>query len=273
LNSKTGNHLGRRMAAKTEPSPITALRDMLATAFAADIAAVTPEVCEVLRFGIQGEEKPARRDAMRNALVILARQSAELSLAIIGEVRSRFDAKLAPGADSFAKTSQFSMDDLTLVDDAALQVELALDQCAGRLREQSSAEVFQLSARMCEMLGVESIADSANPILPRVFARALLESIAKLGLNDEAKLPVFKAYGPALLHIAPDLYRHANSLLGDLGVLPGFKARYGSPLQGAQVPERSAPAMSDERVVKSLLERLMNGERAQRGGEVTNAAL
>jgi hypothetical protein len=263
LNGKTGNHLARRTAAKTEPSPITALRDMLATAFAADIAAVTPEVCEVLHFMIRAEEKPARRDALRNALVVLARQSAELSLAIIGEVRSRFDAKIAPEADGFAKTSQFSLDDLTLVDDAALQVELALDQCAARLREQSSADVFQLSARMCEMLGVESIADGANPILPRLFARALLESIAKLGLNDEASLPVFKAYGPALLHIAPDLYRHANSLLGDLGVLPGFKARYGSPPRSNQAPVRSEPAMPDERVVKSLLERLMNGERTR----------
>jgi hypothetical protein len=274
MNRNTGNHLGRRTAAKAEPSPITALRDMLATAFAADVAAVTPEVCEVLRFGTQGEENPARRDLMRNALVILARQSAELSLAIIGEVRSRFDAKLAPEADGFSKTSQFSLDDLTLVDDAALQVELALDQCAARLREQCSAEVFQLSARVCEMLGVESIADSANPILPRLFARALLESIAKLGLNDAAKLSVFKAYGPALLHIAPDLYRHANSLLGDLGVLPGFKARYGSPVQAAQAPQRSAPARPDERVVKSLLERLMNGERAQAGsGKAANVAL
>jgi hypothetical protein len=166
------------------------------------------------------------------------------------------------------------MDDLTLVDDAALQVELALDHCAARLREQSSAEVFQLSARMCEILGVESISDSANPILPRVFARALLESIAKLGLHDEAKLLVFKAYGPALLHIAPDLYRHANSLLEDLGVLPGFKDRYGTPSQPARAPQRPEPAMPDERVLKSLLERLLNGERAQvGGGMVGNVAL
>ena len=164
---------------------MTALRDMLATAFAADIAAVTPEVCEVLHFA----------------------------------VRARFDAKLAARVARFARTSGVPMDDLSPLDDAAPQVGIALDQCAARLREQASAELFQLSARWA------------------------LDTTA-------------------LLH-APDLCRQANSLLGDPGALPGVKARYGSTLQIGLAAERSVPAMLDERVLTSLLERLLGGERAQ----------
>ncbi len=262
MTTRTGKHSARIVAAKAEPSPITALRDMLATAFAADICAVTPEVCEMLRAQIHTEAIPARRELLRNALVALARQSGDLALAIIGEMRTRFDAKLAPGESSLART--LALDDLSLLDDTALRLDLALNQCASRLREQTSAEVFQLSARVCEMLGVESLADENNPILPRVFACSLLEAIGKLGFDGEGKLTAFNAYGPVLLHIAPDLYSHANSLLAEMGVLPGFKARYGSPLkrESAALPPRSAPTATDERALAAILERLLNGGHA-----------
>ncbi|MGZ5595447.1 MAG: DUF1631 family protein [Usitatibacter sp.] len=265
MKRQTGNHGNRREAAKAEPSPITALRDMLAAAFAADIAAVTPEVCEMLRSATQSEANAAKRNALRNSLVVLARQSAELSLSVIEQVRGRFDEKLAPGgSDAFASTVPFSLDHLTLVDDASLQVQLALDQCAARLREQCATEVFQLTARVADMLGKEALPEDANPILPRIFARSLLEAIAKLGLDDAAKLLVFKAYGPALLHIAPDLYRHANSLLADVGVLPQFNARYSAPsvmCSAVTSPTARAPApAADESALAKLLERLLAGE-------------
>jgi Protein of unknown function (DUF1631) len=263
MSKRTGDHNARRTAAQAEPSPITALRDMLATAFAADIAAVTPEVCELLRVGMSAESNPAKRDILRNALVVLARQSGELSLAIIAEVRARFDAKLAPGDDPFAKTSQFSMSQVSLVEDSALALDLALDQCSARLREQTSAEVFQLTARMCEMLGRQSLADAENPILPRLFARALIEATSKLGLDNEGNLAVFKAFGPALLHIAPDLYVHANTLLSDRGVLAGFNATYGRPVIRPSESRAVPPALpTDPIALAALLERLMSGKKA-----------
>lgn len=258
--------MARRAAARVEPSPLTALRDMLATAFAADVHAVTPEVCEMLRSEMQAEASPSRRGELRNVLVILARQAGELRLAIIEGVRMRFDAKVVPGRDEFSATSGLRHGDLSLLNDASLQAEIALDNCAARLREQCSPEIFQLSARLCELLGVESIADAANPILPRVFARVLLEATASLGLHPSANLMAFKAYGPALMHIAPDLYRHANGLLEELDVLPGFRAHYGRPRNpqaaGMRVPPRAgAPG---EGAVASLLDRLMDGERIPR---------
>jgi hypothetical protein len=268
MKNCTGDHLARRSAARAEPSPITALRDMLAAAFAADISAVTPEVCEVLRDGTHVEANRARRDLLRNALVVLARQSEELSRALTGEMRARFDAKVAPGESPLARTSTLSLDDLSVLDDATLKLGLALDQCASRLREQTSAEVSQLTARLCEMLEIESLADADNPILPRVLARSLLEAIGKLGFDNEAKLAVFKAYGPALLHIAPDLYSHANSLLAELGVLSGFKAQHGTPLksQPAATARPPEPAVADEKALAAILERLLDGNR-DRGGE------
>jgi hypothetical protein len=230
---------------------------MLASAFAADISAVTPEVCEVLRDGTQAEANRARRDLLRNALVVLARQSGALALALTSELRARFDAKLMPGESSLARTTGLYVDDLSPVDDATLKLGLALDQCASRLREQTSAEVSQLTARLCEMLEIDG---DAAVVLPRVFARSLLEAIGKLGFDDEAKLAVFKAYGPALLHIAPDVYSHANSLLAELGALPGFKAQHGTPLK-SQPAAPARPPVADEKALAAILERLLNGDR------------
>jgi hypothetical protein len=173
-----------------------------------------------------------------------------------------------------AKTSRFSLDQMTLVDDAALRLEIALDQCAARLREQTSAEVFQLTARVCEMLGRESLAEAENPILPRLFVRALAESLASLGLDPEAKLCVFKAFGPALLHIAPDLYAHANGLLADRGVLVEFTAQYGRPVRHAAPPRapKPEPRVAEGSALASLLERLLDGERARGGGHTGGMA-
>jgi hypothetical protein len=258
----TGHHQARRNAAKAEPSPLTALRDMLATAFAADVAAVTPEICEMLRAGIATEASPAKRDVLRHALVVLARQTGGLSLAIINEVRARFDAKITPGGEAFTRTSSFSLDELSLVEDVALKTELALDQCSARLREQTSGEVFQLTARVCAMLGRESLDDAANPILPRIFARSLLDALGKLGFDAEARLALFKSYGPALLHIAPDLYLHANTLLAELGVLGDFTAKYGRPVVRPSPVLAAAPRSSiDPKALASILDRLMSGHR------------
>ena len=49
MSTSRAKHLARRTAARAEPSPITGLRDMLATALAADVAAVTPMVCDIMR--------------------------------------------------------------------------------------------------------------------------------------------------------------------------------------------------------------------------------
>jgi hypothetical protein len=262
MKPRTGEHKPRSDAAKAEPSPITALRDLLATALAADIAAVSPMVCEVLRDSLTPADTPERRATIRNALVVLARQSGELALEVAQEFRARFDAKILPGADPFSRTSKLSAADLSLMDDNILALDLALEQCAARLREQMSTSVFQLTARVCELLGRDSLPDGENPFLPRIFARSLLEALGKLGFAGEAQLAVFKAFGPALLHITPDIYQHANNLLVERGVLADFSAKYGRPVSRATAAARSVLPTSiptDQGTLAEILDRLLSG--------------
>ncbi|HEX7606306.1 MAG TPA: DUF1631 family protein [Usitatibacter sp.] len=254
----TGNHIARRVAASAEPSPLTGLRDMLATAFAADIAAVTPMVCDVLRDEIHVTSAPAQRDFMRTALVILARQSGDLALGVAQEFRSRFDATLL----SASKPKDLSPGaGLSLTDETHVDVDIALAQCAARLKEQSGANLFQVTARIAAMLDKPSLDEGDNPIAPLELARSLMQALARLDLHAKQRLIVLKAFDPALLCIVPDLYQHANGLLAEVGVLPEFKAQYGRPVTRPAQPARANPVL-DEGALAAILDRLLNGQSA-----------
>jgi hypothetical protein len=185
---------------------------MLASAFAADVALITPEVCAGIRASISVESSPGEREVLRHALVVLARRTVDLSFALAREIRERFDATLGSKAGGLARNVP---DEIPLPDEAGSRVEAALDSCAAGLRKQAASEIATLTQRMGELLGDESLEDSRNPVLPRLFASALMEAIAALGFSGDAKVAVFECYGPALLRIAPDLYRHGNTLLGE----------------------------------------------------------
>ena len=265
MTHRTGDHDARRNAARAEPSPITALRDMLATAFAADVAAVTPIVADVLREELGAQASPGHRDTIRQALAVLANNPSALAMEVAQVFRARFDMKISPGEDPLSRTSAIPFSRLSLMDDSALRLDLALDQCSARLKEQTAAECFQLSARVAEMLGKPSLQDVDNPILPRDFARSLLGALANMGFDTEQQLAVFKAFGPAMLNIAPDLYMHANSLLVDLGVLADFRESYGRPVNRATAPATSnipAGLPTDAVALAAILDRLLSGSRA-----------
>ncbi len=232
---------------------------MLATAFAADIAAVTPMVCDVLRDEIHVTSAPAQRDFIRTALVILARQSGDLAVRVAQEFRSRFDATLlfaskpkdhSPGAG------------LSLTDETHVDVDIALAQCAARLKEQAGADLFQVTARIAAMLDKPALDEAENPIAPLELARALMQALAGMDFHQKQRLIAFKAFAPALLCIVPDLYRHANGLLAEAGVLPEFKAQNGRPIIPRPVQPPRANAVVDEGTPAAILDRLLNGRRA-----------
>lgn len=264
MKSRIGKHVARFRAAKEEPSPITGLRDMLATAFAADIAAVTPTVCDVMREDMLAMASPARRDLIRTAIDVLGRNAGVLALEVAQMFRARFDAKLLATVDAASKRKRSAFE-LTLMDESLLEIDIAIEQCSARLKEQSSAEMFQLTARMAAMMDKPSLDDAENPIVPRVFASTFMDALGKMDLHNGQRLAVFKAFGPPLLHIAPDLYNHANGLLAECGVLPDFAERYGRPVNSRPIPaaaRQADPILADEKALAAILDRLLNGGRA-----------
>jgi hypothetical protein len=185
---------------------------MLAAAFAADMAAVTPGVCNAIRDSISAESNPAKRDVLRHALVVLSRRVGDLAAAIDHEVRDGFDARLGSNADTLDRIAPGGIGPR---DEAATNADLAAEECAAQVRERAGAELSRLTLRMGVLLGSEPLDDAHNPILPRLFVNSLMAGIAALGFAGDAKLAVFESYGPALVRVIPDIYLHANTLLGE----------------------------------------------------------
>jgi hypothetical protein len=252
------------VAAKSEPSPITALRDMLATAFAADIAAVTPMVCEVLRDGLLDLATHSDPAAARSGMSILAHSAGALPLEIAQTFRTRFDAKLNRNLVPNAGKTHLG---LALMDESQLQYELALDQCTARLKEQASTEMFQLTARMATMLGKPALDDAENPVVPRMFVGTLAAALGAIGLQPGECFAVFKGFRPPLLSIAPDLFNHANVLLEQLGVSAEF-----TPVVNRQPAARTVAqpfaqtVLTDEKALSVILDRLLSGRAASSAG-------
>jgi hypothetical protein len=88
MTRHTGKHAARLTAARTEPSPITALRDMLATAFAADIAAVTPMVCDIMHWDRLGAATATGQDGTAAVGRILGHKSGALAMEIARTFRT-----------------------------------------------------------------------------------------------------------------------------------------------------------------------------------------
>jgi hypothetical protein len=148
------------------------------------------------------------------------------------------------------------------MEEAHVDLDIALAQCAARLREQAGAEVFQVTARIAAMLDKPALEEAENPIAPQELTRTLMQALARLDLSLQQRLIAFKAFDPALLCIVPDLYQHANALLADLGVLPEFKAQYGHPVVSRATVQPRADAVLDAGALAAILDRLLSGQRA-----------
>jgi hypothetical protein len=237
---------------------------MLATGLAADIAAVIPIVCDLM---VESVPAPTERtDGTKRvpAHEALRREPGVIALGAARAFRAQFDERLKALTQGRARRVGMLTDKLSLMDESRLGVELAIDQCIARIKEQSAGDVFQLTARMADMLGKPVLDDAANPIAPRVLVRALADALRELDLSSAELLAIFKAFGPPMLHIASDLYRHANELLVECGVLEDFKAAYGRPVHSAGKPAVAnvESIIKDEKTLAGILERLLHGTRS-----------
>ncbi len=247
-------------ADKAEPSPITALRDMFAECFASEIAAVAPLVCEILEDQYARSADPEERKIVRRAIDLLSGGALKLSCEIARNVRRHFDTKLAPPPDSLTRTGRFNPDSLTLMEEKHLQEEIELNACVTRLKEQSDAELFALTERLRTLLGREQLPERENPVFPRILGRALLDVLGGSGCDEATKLAIFRAFGPMLLNIAPDIYAQANAMLAERGILAEFKAaRFGAPVLRPSRPAVQKAQTMDAAALGELLERLLTG--------------
>ena len=217
---------------QTPPRPAALARDVrdrMAAVFCASLASEAAGVLEVLeqQLATTGEREKWR--PLREAIDLLRTILPGFEASVRRHVIERYDAKLSPGESALSKTSVLSLASLSLVADDEVQEEIVVGNATRRLREAVSEELFLVTERLAEVLGVGSLAEDRNPAYPRVFARALLDALSAPGVGMPARFAAFAAFSPALLNAMPLTYRAANALLAEHGVLPHLKHSYGAP--------------------------------------------
>jgi hypothetical protein len=206
------------------------VRKQLARHFASGLARSVPEIADRLyEQSGKNADKDRQRDLMAARDLILARIP-DLERQLASDYAKRFDEKLAGEAAGFSKTMVFSLDSLSLVDDAEVQENILLGNVSGRLKEACGYELFALTKRLEFLTDREAIADNDSPVLPRVFCRALLTALTALGATPQARYDIFAASEASLNGTLVASMAEVNEYLISNAVLIEIVQVYGKPI-------------------------------------------
>lgn len=211
-----------------DPALLGNSRVRLVEAFAARIHGVAAEISEFAEFEAEAShDRDDRRDFAKASRVLLLQRN-ELRMLVSRALCRHFDLRM----DALAGRHATRPATLALVADEQLDEEIVINQCARRLKEQCAMTLWAYTRRLCLLLGCDHLDDTESPVSPQVFARALMEALGGLEAGDAVKKAMFRAYGPVLLDILPEVYAKANAWLGARGIEVDENDYYGAPASG-----------------------------------------
>ena len=177
------------------------------------------------------QEQTAYFDAMRE----LRLRRKHMSLSILQWVSrafneiGRFDP--LPGSSGLQDVDQ---DSLTLMDHGELEQKVAIDNMMTKLRNHHAQAIGMLSARVATVVPGVSFGERQMPLSPETICTGLGEACADLEIDIRAKLVVLKLFDRLLIGQLETLYKEANRLLVQDGVLPDLKRAPAAPASGQQ---------------------------------------
>ena len=130
--------------------------------------------------------------------------------------------------------------ELSLVDEEALEQQLADEQMVDRLGRIHAPALDALQHRLGALLGRAALAPRDNPAGPVAIANALREALRTAQLPTSVHIVLFKFLERELGAALHPLYQRLNDLLAEAGVLPAFA----STQQGEPVPPPVEPPVA-----------------------------
>lgn len=217
-----------------------ALHDWLPLALAECAASLEPSrlqrvgtPAERLRLAELGTRTRAQSSAWSAAL------AQAIGQAIDDDLHGRDDD--LQGRDSGSRPGAAEPDALSLMDEAAIDEDIALSRLVQTAELQAEASLRELAARCSRLRGLPAVLPDAHPMRPAVVARGLRRAVAGFGLDAASRLDLLRALAPATgERLAPE-YARQLTLLSGWGVEPSrFQLR--DPLAGGSLrPFGGAP--------------------------------
>lgn len=136
-----------------------------------------------------------------------------------------------------ADSKRLNEDDFSLVDNEALEEDLAVSTLISKGNNLHYKDLYALGKRFAKLLGVEEINDEANPLGPHRLGRVFAEVLRPLTLELKVRLILFKLYERYVIGELGEVYDSLNEILAKGGILPEIPRK---PRNKAKVCGRSA---------------------------------
>lgn len=173
--------------------------------------------------------------------VRLKRRAVETQFA--DEIDSAF-ARLAnpdaPSADSYGDDAEFSMDNLSLVQNDELEELVATDSMINKANERFAEDIQHLALRLDNLVPVK-VYQKNNPLGPDALCNSFVAATGCMTLDIKARLVLFKLFDRLVVTQLGKLYDEANKVLIEHNVLPSLKAQMRQNRR--QAVQRTSPAM------------------------------
>lgn len=96
---------------------------------------------------------------------------------------------------------------LSLLDNDELEEDIAISKMSAGLERAAEEELFKLTGRVGELLGIPTLDNSANPLRPRLIAEALHAALSDIGTATRAKVVILGLFEQYLKEDLVDVYR------------------------------------------------------------------
>jgi hypothetical protein len=135
-----------------------------------------------------------------------------------------------------------TFDSLALVHNDDLEESVALSSMIGKVMSCEHLALSHLSTRMNALVS-SKMDDKSNPLGPVFLCERFLDACSGLGVEIKVKLIIFKLFEKYVLSGLDQLYRDANDILIEVGVLPELEVapRRGSPSGAARDARHERP--------------------------------
>ena len=172
--------------------------------------------------------------------------------------------------------------ELALVDESALEQQLADEQLIDGLTRLHAAALKRLEARLASLLEREAITPADNPISPAALACAMRSAISGTELSASVHIALFKFFERELGNALKGLYDRANERLAAAGVLPRLDPvvpiappapapQHADVASAAGLVQDPVPAPADQTLFSSLVGLLQSWRTRVTGGPATPA--
>lgn len=163
--------------------------------------------------------------------------------------------------DTKEETKEIDFDNLTLVNDNELEVDVAIDNMARRVRNKCDKQLDAFNHRIKYLYeGRFDVNELNSPLEPRQVGRAFQKSIETVEVDIRTRLVLLKLFEREVLAEVGHVVSEANQLLIDDGVLPEMKQPPIAPRK--EIKQQSGASTRNKGTLASLL-----GEEVDAGSE------